>query len=251
MVITIWAVFMVGSSRQLCDKRMELTILLPCLNEEKTVAVCVRQAAAFLLANGLQGEVLVSDNGSTDQSARLAKEAGARVVSCPKKGYGNALRFGLNEAQGKYVIMGDCDCSYHFDELLPLIRQLREGAELVVGDRFIYPCEQGAMRFSHRYIGVPLLSLLGRIFFHTQVRDFHCGLRGVNRESYQKLDCRYTGMEFATEMIGRAALQGQKISQVPVRLYRDNRGRPSHLRSIRDGWRHLRVILSRCNCEVF
>lgn len=233
------------------EKRMEFTILLPCLNEEKTVAVCVRQAAAFLFENGLNGEVLVSDNGSTDGSARLAAEAGARVVHCPQKGYGNALRFGLEQARGEYVILGDCDCSYHFDRIMSFVAELRAGADLVVGDRFAQPMEEGAMSFSHRFLGVPALSLLGRIFFQSDVRDFHCGLRAVNRRSFLELNCRYTGMEFATEMIGRACQAGQKIRQVPVKLYRDGRGHPSHLRSIRDGIRHLRVIFSRCRCGTF
>lgn len=225
---------------------MEFTFLLPCLNEEKTVAVCVRQAAAFLIENDLDGEVLVSDNGSTDNSVQRAKEAGARIVHCPEEGYGNALRFGLREAYGKYVILGDCDCSYHFDEALPFVEEMRNGADLVVGNRFALPMEPGAMSFLHRYLGVPVLSALGRFFLQSDVIDFHCGLRAVNRESFLKLDCRCTGMEFASEMIGRASLSGQRIRQVPVKLYRDGRGHPSHLRSIRDGIRHLIVILSKC-----
>lgn len=222
---------------------MEFTILLPCLNEEKTVAVCIRQAVAFFEKYGIEGEVLVVDNGSTDASFRIAAKEGARVIPCREQGYGNALRCGIEEAFGVYVIMGDCDCSYHFDNLMPFVEALREGAELVVGDRFNMPMEQGAMSLSHR-IGVPFLSWLGRLRYHCDVRDFHCGLRAVRKESFLKLNCQAEGMEFATEMIGRAALNGQRISQLPVRLYRDQRGRSSHLRTVRDGLRHVRVMLS-------
>lgn len=257
MVTTIWEPCTAGSGNndrtgdQNSGNKMEITILLPCLNEEKTVAVCVRQAAAFLFEKGLDGEVLVSDNGSTDESISLAEAAGARVVHCAQQGYGNALRFGIREAAGKYVILGDCDCSYHFDEIQPFLDELRKGADLVVGNRFALPMEQGAMSLSHRRFGVPILSFLGRIFLKSDVRDFHCGLRAVNRESYMQLNCRYGGMEFATEMIGRASLTGQKIKQVPVKLYRDGRGCPSHLRSIRDGIRHMLVIFTKCRIRSF
>lgn len=223
---------------------MELTILMPCLNEERTVAVCVRQAAAFLVHSGMDGEVLVVDNGSTDASVRLATEAGARVLCCRETGYGSALRYGIEHAAGTYVIMGDCDCSYPFDRLETFIQYLRDGADMVIGDRFALPMERGAMSFLHRYIGVPILSLLGRCRFHTDVHDFHCGLRAVKRESFLRLSCRCGGMEFATEMIGRAALSGQKICQVPVAFSRDRRGRSSHLRTVRDGIRHLCLILN-------
>lgn len=222
---------------------MEFTILLPCLNEEKTVAVCIRQAAAFFEKNGIDGEILVVDNGSTDASPQIAMQEGARVISCKEKGYGNALRCGIAQALGAYVIMGDCDCSYHFDDLMPFVTALREGAELVVGDRFAVPMERGAMSFSHK-IGVPFLSWMGRCRYHCNVRDFHCGLRAVCKESFLKLNCRAEGMEFATEMIGRAAVNGQRISQLPVRLYRDQRGGNSHLRTVRDGLRHVRMMLS-------
>lgn len=221
---------------------MELTILMPCLNEENTVAACVSQAVRFLKENGIDGEVLVVDNGSADSSARKAADAGARVQSCMQKGYGNALKSGLHHAKGIYVIMADCDCSYSFTELQPFLNTLRAGAELVVGDRFAEPMEKGAMSFSHRYLGVPVLSCLGRRCFHTDVRDFHCGLRAVNRVSYLKLGCCSEGMEFATEMIGRAALYGQRIKQVPVHYRKDRRGHHSHLHSVRDGLRHLRLM---------
>ncbi len=225
---------------------MELTILLPCLNEEKTVAACVLQAATFLHENNIRGEVLVCDNQSNDNSVHLAKKAGARVITCSKKGYGSTLQAGIKGAKGRFVIMGDCDCSYHFDEIFPILQELRNGSELVVGDRFFQKCEKNAMPFWHKYLGVPFLSFLGRLFFSCKVRDFHCGLRGIKKESYEVLNCKYSGMEFATEMIGRASMKGQIISQVPVKLYCDQRGRPSHLRSIRDGMRHLAVIVTKC-----
>ena len=223
---------------------MELTILLPCLNEENTVAACVLQAATFLYEQRIAGEVLVCDNGSKDTSVKLAKEAKARVVFCEEKGYGNTLRKGIEEARGRYIIMGDCDCSYHFDEILPFLQELRDGSDMVIGNRFFSPPPKDAMPFLHRYIGVPLLSFLGRINFHCDIKDFHCGLRAVRKESFLQLNCRYPGMEFATEMIGRAAMKGQRISQVPVNLYPDQRGRSSHLRMVRDGLRHLIVIFS-------
>lgn len=221
---------------------MELTILLPCLNEEKTVAACITQAAAFFACNGLEGEVLVVDNGSNDASAEQARQAGARVVSCKEKGYGNALRQGITEAFGAYVIMGDCDCSYHFDNLMPFVEELRSGADMVIGNRFALPMEKGAMPFSHK-MGVPFLSGLGRFRYGCRVKDFHCGLRAVRRESFLGLNCQAKGMEFATEMIGRASRKGQTIHQLPVRFYCDKRGRKSHLRTIRDGLRHIRVML--------
>ncbi len=229
---------------------MELTILIPCLNEEKTVAACVKQAATFLREKAIVGEVLVCDNGSKDGSYALAKEAGARVISCQRKGYGSALQTGIKEARGIYVIMGDCDLSYHFDEIMPLLEELRKGSHLVVGNRFAKKIEKKAMPFWHQYLGVPLLSFLGRVFFSCKVKDFHCGLRGVHKESYERLGCKYPGMEFATEMIGRAAMEGQKISQAAVKLYPDERGKPSHLRSIRDGLRHLAVILTRAGLPL-
>lgn len=232
-------------------KEIEITILFPCLNEEKTVSTCVHQALDFLRESELEGEVLVCDNGSEDASVLRAEEAGARVVICPDKGYGNTLRYGISKAEGKYIIMGDCDCSYRFDRLGLWMKQLREGTQLIVGDRFGRRQEPGAMPFWHRHLGVPLLSFLGRKFLGSEVRDFHCGLRAVNKRSFLELNCRYGGMEFATEMIGRAEQAGQKIGQIPVRFYRDQRGRPSHLRSIRDGFRHLKVIVTRCGCPPF
>ena len=246
--IIIWEVFMDGKSNK---SKIEVTILLPCLNEENTVAACVKQAAIFLKSNKIEGEILVCDNKSEDDSVTKARESGARVVICRERGYGNTLRMGIKESHGTYVIMGDCDCSYHFDEVMPFLTELRKGADLVVGNRFVKKMEKNAMPFSHHFFGVPFLSFLGRRFFSCKVRDFHCGLRAVKRDSFLKLGCRYGGMEFATEMIGRAALLGQKIHQVPVKLYRDQRGRASHLKSIPDGIRHLRVIVTRAKCSKF
>ena len=220
---------------------IELTILMPCLNEQQTVAQCVRQAQQFLRESGICGEVLVADNGSTDASAALAQEEGARVVNVTKRGYGNALIGGIRAAYGKYIIMGDCDMSYDFLHLDGFIEKLREGYPLVMGCRMddIAP---GAMPFSHRYIGVPVLSFLGRLRFHTTVRDFHCGLRGFDRQKALELGLSCSGMEFATEIIGKFALSGAAIAEIPVTLSPDGRSGRSHLRTIRDGLRHVRYI---------
>ena len=220
---------------------LELTILMPCLNEERTVVHCIREARQFLIESGVCGEILIADNGSSDNSPSLAREAGARVVNVAERGYGNALIGGIKAARGKYIIMGDCDMSYDFLRLGGFVEKLREGYPLVMGCRMdnIAP---GAMPFSHRYIGVPLLSLLGRIRFHTRVRDFHCGLRGFNREKALNLGLSCGGMEFATEIIGKFALSGAKIAEIPVSLRPDGRGGKSHLRTLRDGMRHIRYI---------
>lgn len=222
---------------------MEFTILMPCLNEEKTVRECVTKALKFLKEAQIEGEVLVMDNGSGDQSVDCAKKAGARVMVCPQKGYGRVLRLGIRQAKGKYVIMGDCDCSYDFSALEAFVLKLRNGADMVIGNRFEFPMEKGAMSISHRYFGVPLLSYIGRWRYGTNVQDFHCGLRGIHKERFADLDCKADGMEFATEMIGKAALQEYKIEEVPVVLHRDKRGRKSHLRSIPDGFRHILVMI--------
>ncbi len=224
---------------------IELTILMPCLNEQQTVAHCVQQARQFLAESGVHGEVLIADNGSTDNSAALAEEAGARVVSVTERGYGNALIGGIKAALGKYIIMGDCDMSYDFFHLDGFIEKLREGYPLVMGCR-LDNIAKGAMPFSHRYIGVPVLSFLGRLRFHTKVRDFHCGLRGFDREKALALGLSCGGMEFATEIIGKFALSGAQIAEIPVTLSPDGRGGKSHLRTIRDGIRHIRYIFFGC-----
>jgi glycosyltransferase involved in cell wall biosynthesis len=222
---------------------VELTVVMPCLNEAETVAVCVRKAITFIADSGISGEVVVADNGSTDGSQQLAADAGARVVPISEKGYGNALMGGVPAARGEYVIMGDADDSYDFTNLMPFITELRNGADLVMGNRFKGGIEKGAMPPLHRYLGNPVLSFIGRLFFRSKIGDFHCGLRGFRRDSAIKLGLQATGMEFATELVVKAALAKQTITEVPTTLSKDGRSRPPHLRTWRDGWRHLRFLL--------
>ncbi|HEV2936738.1 MAG TPA: glycosyltransferase family 2 protein [Streptosporangiaceae bacterium] len=222
---------------------MELTVVMPCLNEAETVATCVRKANGFLSASGISGEVLVADNGSTDGSQALAEAAGARVVPVSDKGYGNALMGGIVAARGKYVIMGDADDSYDFTNLMPFVEKLRDGADLVMGNRFAGGIAPGAMPPLHRYLGNPVLSFIGRLFFRSKIGDFHCGLRGFNRDSVMALGLQATGMEFASELVVKAALYGQRVTEVPTTLAKDGRSRPPHLHTWRDGWRHLRFLL--------
>lgn len=222
---------------------MELTILMPCLNEEKTVVACVKQAQDFLRRNTIDGEVLIADNGSSDGSKELAVAAGARVIDVHRKGYGCALTSGINAAEGQFIIMGDADQSYDFSKLDKYVERLREGFDLVMGDRFVGGIEDGAMPALHRYLGNPVLSFVGRLFFRLRVQDFHCGLRGFRRDSILRLGLSAPGMEFASEMIVKAALAGMKIAEVPTTLAPDGRDRPPHLRTWRDGWRHLRFLL--------
>ena len=222
---------------------MELTVVMPCLNEAETVATCVRKAIGFLTESGISGEVLVADNGSTDGSQALAEQAGARVVPISDKGYGNALMGGIVAARGTYVIMGDADDSYDFTNLMPFVEQLRQGADLVMGNRFRGGIAPGAMPPLHKYLGNPVLSFVGRLFFGSKIGDFHCGLRGFNRDSVLALHLQATGMEFASEMVVKATLAGQRVTEVPTTLGKDGRSRPPHLRSWRDGWRHLRFLL--------
>jgi glycosyltransferase involved in cell wall biosynthesis len=222
---------------------LELTILMPCLNEAETIAACIGKAMAFLHANGIAGEVLVADNGSTDGSRDIAQSLGARVHPVEERGYGAALLGGMSAARGRYIIMGDADDSYDFSALTPFIDRLRAGADLVMGNRFKGGISPGAMPPLHRYLGNPVLSFLGRLFFSVPTGDFHCGLRGFNRDRFLSLDLRTTGMEFASEMVVRAALANYRIEEVPTRLHPDGRSRPPHLRTWRDGWRHLRFLL--------
>lgn len=221
----------------------ELTILMPCLNEASTVARCVEKARGFLRRAGVVGEVLVADNGSTDASRALAEQAGARVIEVPRRGYGAALTAGIAAARGRYVIMGDADDSYDFSRLEAFLEKLRAGYPLVMGNRFKGGIRPGAMPALHRYLGNPVLSFVGRLFFRTRVGDFHCGLRGFDRAGVLGLGLRTSGMEFASELIVKAALAGWQIAEVPTTLEPDGRGRPPHLRSWRDGWRHLRFLL--------
>ena len=222
---------------------MELTILMPCLNEAESVSFCVQEAVEYLRSREIPGEVLIADNGSTDGSRELALAAGARVTDVPEKGYGNAIRRGIEEANGRYVIVGDCDGSYDFSDLDLMLENLRRGWHLVIGNRYAGGIEPEAMPFSHRYVGVPLLSWLGRCRFKVDVTDFHCGLRGLERAAALEAGFRCSGMEFATETIGRFADAEYRICQVPVHLRKDLRSRPGHLRTVPDGIRHLMLIL--------
>ena len=225
------------------DQRLELSIVMPCLNEAATVADCVKQARAALTKYGINGEVIVADNGSTDGSRDLATAAGARVVPVPVRGYGSALLAGIASARGEYVVMGDADGSYDFMAIDTFLAKLREGYDLVMGNRFKGGVAEGAMPFLHRWLGNPVLSFLGRLFFSSDIGDFHSGLRGFRRSPILALDLRTTGMEFASEMVVKAAVQDLRITEIPVTLGPDKRGRPPHLRTWRDGWRHLRFLL--------
>ena len=222
---------------------VELSVVMPCLNEQETVAVCVRKAVAALKQAGISGEVIVADNGSTDGSVELARAEGARVVNVDEKGYGSALKGGIMASRGEYVLMADSDDSYNFTHIPRFAEQLRAGSELVMGNRFRGGIADQAMPFLHRYIGNPVLSGIGRLFFKTPCGDFHCGIRGFRRDSFVRMDIRSTGMEFASEMVVKASLLGMKVSEVPTTLSPDGRTRAPHLRTWRDGWRHLRFLL--------
>jgi glycosyltransferase involved in cell wall biosynthesis len=222
---------------------VELSILMPCLDEAETVETCIRKAQGFLEENGISGEVIVADNGSSDGSQEIARGLGAGVVSVRTKGYGNALMGGIQAARGTYVVMGDADDSYDFTNLLPFLNELRSGYDLVLGNRFRGGIKPGAMPALHRYFGNPLLTAIGRLFFRSSAGDFYCGLRGFNRQAILDLDLRTTGMEFALEMVVKAALYKLRIAEVPTTLSPDGRSRPPHLRSWRDGWRSLRFLL--------
>lgn len=230
---------------------LELTILMPCLNEARTLAACVRKARSFLQQAGVSGEVLVADNGSDDGSALIAQAEGARVVAVPTRGYGAALIAGIQAARGRFIVMGDADESYDFSNLQGFVESLRAGSQLVMGNRFAGGIRPGAMPALHRYLGNPVLSFIGRLFFRSPVRDFHCGLRGFERKAMLDLDLNATGMEFASEMVVKATLNGLRVSEVPTTLSPDGRDRPPHLRSWRDGWRHLRFLLVHAPAWLF
>lgn len=222
---------------------MEFTILMPCLNEEETLEKCIKKAIYSIEGNHLEAEVLIADNGSTDKSVEIAEKNGARVIHVKEKGYGSALNAGINDAKGKYIIMGDSDDSYDFTNIQPFINKLREGNDLVMGNRFRGGIKKKAMPFLHRYLGNPVLSFIGRLFFKIPVFDFHCGLRGFNKQSIINLNLCTTGMEFASEMVVKSAMSNLKIVEVPTTLHPDGRTKPPHLRTWRDGWRHLRFLL--------
>ena len=223
-------------------KEMELTILMPCLNESRSLAFCIRQAQNYIRTMGVCGEILVADNGSTDNSRQIAADCGARVEKVAARGYGNAIMGGIRASGGRYIVVGDWDGSYDFSECGLFLEKLREGYGLVVGNRYLGGMEKKSMAFWHRYVGVPVLSMIGRKRYGVDIGDFHCGLRGFDREKALALDLQCGGMEFATEQIGRFARAGERICEVPAKLYRDRRCGPSHLRTIPDGWRHLRLM---------
>jgi glycosyltransferase involved in cell wall biosynthesis len=225
------------------SQQIELTVVMPCLNEAETIGTCISKAMNWMKQNSVSGEVVIGDNGSTDGSQALAEGLGARVIAVPRKGYGSALMGAIEAAKGKYVIMGDSDDSYDFANLGPFLNELRNGYDLVMGNRFKGGIAEGAMPFLHRYLGNPVLSFIGRLFFNCPVRDFHCGLRGFRQDLVSILDLKTTGMEFASEMVVKSTLFKVKITEVPTTLSKDGRTRPPHLRTWRDGWRHLRFLL--------
>lgn len=225
------------------QESIELSIVLPCLNEAETLEVCIKKAKRSIENLGIKGEVLVADNGSSDNSTQIAIRNGARVVDVPTRGYGSALLAGFKDARGKFIIMADADDSYSLDEITDFISELYKGADLVMGNRFAGTIHPGAMPWLHKYIGNPILSFVGRLFFKSQIRDFHCGLRGLNRERILQLDLNTPGMEFASELVVKSLLSNYKIVEVPTNLKPDGRSRAPHLRTWRDGWRHLRFLL--------
>ena len=222
---------------------VELSIVMPCLNESKTLEICIRKAQESLRNLKITGEVLIADNGSNDGSPNIAIRMGARLVSIKTKGYGAALMGGIIAAEGKFIIIGDADDSYDFSNLEPFIKKLREGYDLVMGNRFKGGIKPGAMPVLHQYLGNPILTTIGRLFFHSPCGDFHCGLRGFNKEALLRMNLRATGMEFASEMVVKATLLKMRITEIPTILFPDGRNRLSHLRTWRDGWRHLRFLL--------
>lgn len=239
---TIPAAFDVPCREVPGSMEVELTIVMPCLNEARTLETCIRKAQRFLKDHRIQGEVVIGDNGSTDGSQEVARKCGARVVSVPVRGYGAALYHATLAARGQYVIMGDSDDSYDFTDLMAFVEQLRAGFDLVMGNRFQGGIKPGAMPWKNRYIGNPVLSRIGRLLFRCPIGDFHCGLRGYSVAAFRKMDLVTTGMEFASEMVIKATLLHLKVAEVPTTLSPDGRDRPPHLRPWRDGWRHLRFM---------
>jgi glycosyltransferase involved in cell wall biosynthesis len=233
------------------DENCELSIVMPCLNESETLATCVDKAMRFMEEHHIAGEVVIADNGSSDGSQAIAAAHGARVVPVPVRGYGAALSGGIQAARGRYVIMADADDSYDLVNLMPFVEKLREGHDLVMGNRFQGGIAAKAMPPLHRYLGNPVLTGIGRLFFRSPIGDFHCGLRGFDKAAILKLGLQTTGMEFASEMVVKATLNKLRITEVPTTLSPDGRSRPPHLRSWRDGWRHLRFLLVYCPRWLF
>jgi len=222
---------------------LEVSVVMPCLNEAETLETCIRKAQRALREANLAGEIVIADNGSSDGSVEMAERLGARVVRVEARGYGNALMGGIAAASGKYIVMGDADDSYDFGHVPQFVEQLRKGADVVMGNRFQGGIEPGAMPFLHKYVGNPVLSGIGKLLFKSPIGDFHCGLRGFSKSAFARMGLRTTGMEFASEMVVKAALLGLSVAEVPTRLSPDGRSRPPHLRTWRDGWRHLRFLL--------
>lgn len=225
------------------EAQIEVSIVMPCLNEAESLPYCLQKAFIFLSENNISGEVIVVDNGSIDDSATVAKEFKATVIWESEKGYGSAIMAGIERANGKYIIIGDADDSYDFAHLMPFVELMRLDNDIVIGNRFKGGIKKGAMPFLHKYVGNPFLSFIGRIFFRTHIRDFLCGLRAITKSCYERLDLRTTGMEFGPEMIVKAALHDMKMAETPVILYPDKRKRSSHLKTWQDGWRNLRFLL--------
>lgn len=221
---------------------IELSIVMPCLNEAATLGVCIKKALSFLDENHIHGEIVIADNGSTDESVAIAESFSVIVKHIKEKGYGSALMGGIEASLGKYVIMGDSDDSYDFLNLMPFLDKLRSGYQFVIGNRFQGGLQPGAMPFLNRYIGNPFLSGIGRLFYNIPVGDFHCGLRGIQKEAYTLMDMQSKGMEFASEMVVKAEIYGLKVAEIPTKLSPDGRNGPSHLKIFRDGWRHLRFL---------
>lgn len=224
-------------------KTPQLSILMPCLNEVETLWICIEKANQWIAASGIPAEVIVADNGSSDGSQKIARSLGAKVIDVPQRGYGSALYYGSLAAAGEWIVMGDSDDSYDFSQLDPFVEKLREGYDLVMGNRFLGGISDGAMPWKNRYIGNPLLTWIGRSLFKCPATDFHCGLRAFTQDAFLRMDLRTTGMEFASEMVIKATLFRMKIAEVPTTLRKDGRSRPPHLLPWRDGWRHLRFML--------
>ena len=225
------------------SRLVDVSVVIPCLNEAKSIGICVEKSLKAFTDAGLHGEVVVADNGSTDGSIDIAEKLGARVVPVPQRGYGSALKAGIHAARGTFIVMGDADDSYDFGEVPRFVDQWRKGSDVVMGNRFAGEIKPGAMPWHHKYIGNPLLTALLNLFFHSGIHDSHCGMRGFTREIFDKMDLRSSGMEFASEFVIKAAQLGARTSEIPITLWKDKRGRPPHLRSFRDGWRHLRFML--------